>query len=213
MGMRHFMSKPGAIVVAATLALGIAACSATAPGPAVTDGTGAGSASPTAPPVATPTPLATASAPAAGTPGAAVWEALMGPHGEYHALAGYAAVIEEFGPVQPYVAIAATEERHINALGRQLERFGAEVPANPYIGEIDAPPDLATAAGARADSEVANIAMYDNLLIQVTDIGLLSVFTNLRRASMEAHLPLLGEAEANGGTLTEEQMVELGHID
>jgi hypothetical protein len=137
----------------------------------------------------------------------------MGPHGEYHAAASYAAVIEEFGPVQPYSAIKATEERHINALSRQLDRFGVSVPANPYLGEIDAPPDLVTAANAWADDEVANVAMYDELLTQVTDPGLMRVFTNLRRASLEAHLPLFEEAAANGGTLTEEQMVELGHID
>ena len=137
----------------------------------------------------------------------------MGPHGEYHAAASYAAVIEEFGPVQPYSAIKVTEERHINALSRQLERFGVEVPANPYLGEIDAPPDLEAAANAWAEDEVANVAMYDELLTQVTDPGLMRVFTNLRRASLEAHLPLFEEAAANGGTLTEEQMVELGHID
>ena len=206
-----------AAVVTAVLTLGLAACSTTAPGPAATDGTGASSASPTTPPATTPSPAASAPAPppapAPGTPEAAVWEALMGPHGEYHAAASYAAVIEEFGPVQPYSAIKATEERHINALSRQLDRFGVDVPANPYLGEIDAPPDLVTAANAWAEDEVANVAMYDELLTQVTDPGLLRVFTNLRRASLEAHLPLFEEAAALGGTLTEEQMIEMGHID
>ena len=215
--MPLIMNKSCAAVVAAVLTLGLAACGTTAPGPTATDGTGASSASPTTPPAETPSPAAsapapTSAAPAPGTPEAAVWEALMGPHGEYHAAASYAAVIEEFGPVQPYTAIKETEERHINALSRQLGRFGVEVPANPYLGEIDAPPDLETAANAWAEDEVANVAMYDELLTQVTDPGLKRVFTNLRRASLEAHLPLFEEAAANGGTLTEEQMVELGHI-
>lgn len=214
------MKTLSAAAVAAVLGLGLAACSTGAPGPPATDGTGAGSASPTTPPAETPSPSASEPAPATappapapGTPEAAAWEALMGPHGEYHALASYAAVIEEFGPVQPYSAIKATEERHINALSRQLERFGVDVPANPYLGEIDAPPDLVTAANAWAEDEVANVAMYDDLLSQVTDPGLKRVFTNLRRASLEAHLPLFEEAAEHGGTLTEEQMVELGHID
>jgi len=133
----------------------------------------------------------------------------MDPVGEYAAEARYAAFIDAFGSVQPYVSIKTAEEQHIRALTQQLERFGAEVPANPYLDQ-SAPADLEAAAQAGIKGEKSNVAMYDKLLPQVTDTGLTRVFTNLRRASLETHLPLLEAAAENGGTLTEEQMIELG---
>jgi len=144
---------------------------------------------------------------------ALAWEALMGPAGEYAAAANYAAVIDVYGDVQPYVMIKASEEKHISALTRQLERFGVDVPENPYLGTIAAPGDLEAAAKVEAGAEVANVEMYDTLLSQTGDTRLTRVFTNLRRASEEAHLPMFEAAAANGGTLTEEQLAELGHGD
>ena len=142
---------------------------------------------------------------------AAAWEALMAPDGEYDAAASYSAVIEEFGPVEPYVSIKAAEEQHIAALTRQLQRLGVSVPANPWLGQ-DAPADLATAAQAWADSEVTNVALYDRLMVDASsDATLTRVFTNLRRASLEQHLPLFEAAAANGGTLSADQMPSFGH--
>ncbi|GGG50131.1 hypothetical protein GCM10011374_10760 [Kocuria dechangensis] len=142
---------------------------------------------------------------------AAAWDALMSPDGEYKASAEYQAVIDEFGPVEPYVSIQAAEERHIDALTRQLERLGVEVPPNPYTGTISAPADLQAAADAWAAEEVDNVALYDRLLAEVSgDTALTRVFTNLRRASQEVHLPVFEAAAANGGQLTREQMAGLG---
>lgn len=132
----------------------------------------------------------------------------MGPDGEYHASASYLAVIEKFGEVEPYVSIRAAEDRHSSALVRQLERLGIEVPENPYLGRLQAPSDLTTAARAWADGEVANIAMYDTLLAQTDDAALFRVLTNLRRASADVHLPAFQAAAEQGGTLTPEQMAE-----
>lgn len=171
-------------VVAGTLAASLAACSVT-----------------TSPPAPTPEP---------GTPAALAWEALMGPDGEYMAAAQYAAVIDEFGDVQPYVNIRAAELRHANALTRQLARFGVTAPDNPYLGTVSAPETLEDAAKAWAVGEVANVEMYDTLLGQTNDPGLVRVLTNLRRASQEAHLPMFEAAAARGGVLTEQQLTELG---
>ena len=58
--------------------------------------------------------------------------------------------------------------------------------------------------------------MYDDLIAQTDDESLLRVLENLRRASLESHLPLFKLAAENGGSLTEEQMPsELGasHAD
>ncbi|MEI2828032.1 MAG: hypothetical protein V9F04_17730 [Dermatophilaceae bacterium] len=156
---------------------------------------------------------AVASIPAAPTDpvAAAAWEALMGPDGEYAASASYQAVIAAYGPVEPYVSIQAAEERHIDALTRQLQRLGVTVPANPYVGTIPAPKDLTTAAKNWATGEVANVAMYDKLAAAAKgDAALTRVFGNLRRASQEMHLPAFTAAAESGGTLTRDQMTALG---
>lgn len=141
-----------------------------------------------------------------GTDAYIAWFALLGPEGEYAAAAMYQAVIDEFGQVEPYVSIKEGEERHIDALVRQLERMGYDVPENPYLGEVSAPADLQTAAEAWALGEIANVEMYDELLTQTDDETLTRVLENLRRASLESHLPLFELAAENGGSLTPEQM-------
>lgn len=147
-----------------------------------------------------------ADAPTEGTDAYIAWFALLGPEGEYAAAAMYQAVIDEFGQVEPYVSIKEGEERHIDALARQLERMGYEVPENPYLGEVSAPADLQTAAEAWALGEIANVEMYDELLTQTDDEKLTRVLENLRRASLESHLPLFELAAENGGSLTPEEM-------
>jgi hypothetical protein len=201
--------------VALTLALTVTGCTATG----LTDAgpTGAPSetvASPTSTPTASETPAAPevdtlTGAPPAGTDAAIAWEALMGPDGEYAAAASYQAVLDAFGQVEPYATILEAELRHIDALIRQLDRYGVAVPPNPYLGVIAAPTDLLTAATAWAAGEVNNVAMYDELLQRSTDETLDRVLSNLRRASLDSHLPLFEAAAANGGTLTEEQLAQL----
>lgn len=144
----------------------------------------------------------TIGAPESDTDAALAWEALMGPEGEYAALASYQAVLDEFGQVEPYATIKAAEARHAEALVRQLDRMGVDTPAeNPYLGLIAAPADLETAAEAWAVGEVANVELYDELIAQATDERLIEVFENLRRASDESHLPAFETAADNGGTL------------
>lgn len=203
----------GTAVVAA-LVLTVSACSssndeaAAAPDPAeASEGTGVAEVDEAIAAVEVP------AGPEAGTEAALAWEALMSPVGEYAAAASYAAVIEAFGEVQPYVQIKSAEERHIDALSRQLTGFGVEVPPNPYLGNLPAPADLESAAQAWATGEVNNVELYDDLLAQTEDPRLTRVFTNLRRASQEAHLPLFEAAADSGGSLTDEQMAELGHGD
>ena len=130
-----------------------------------------------------------------------ILEALTGPEGEYAAAASYLAVLEEFGQVEPYATIYEAEIRHADALVKQLERIGAEVPENPYIGQIAAPADLQAAAQAWAEGEVANIELYDKLLTLTDDPQLVKVLNNLRSASLDSHLPAFEEAAENGGVL------------
>ncbi len=142
----------------------------------------------------------------------AILEALTGPEGEYAAYAMYTAVIEKFGEIEPYVSIREAEARHIEALKRLLDRYGVAYPEeNPYLGKVPAPESLEDAARAWAEGEIKNVAMYDRLLAAVADYpDAVRVFENLRRASKEMHLPAFQAAAENGGTLSPEQMQELG---
>ena len=144
---------------------------------------------------------------------AALLEALTGPDGEYAAYAMYTAVIDTYGQVEPYVTIREAEGRHIEALKRQLDRYGIDYPTeNPYIGQVTAPESLAAAAQAWADGEIANVELYDKLISQVPADeypNVVRVLENLRSASLEAHLPAFQAAAENGGTLTTQQMQDL----
>ena len=151
----------------------------------------------------------TEAAPSEGSDAFLAWEALMGPEGEYAALASYQAVIDEFGDVEPYATIMEAEARHADALLRQLERMGVEAPENPYLGLLEAPTDLTTAAEAWAVGEIANVELYDELIAQASDENLIRVFENLRRASLEEHLPAFEAAAENGGTLSAGAMTGL----
>ena len=151
----------------------------------------------------------TEAAPSEGSDAFLAWEALMGPEGEYAALASYQAVIDEFGDVEPYATIMEAEARHADSLLRQLERLGVEAPENPYLGLLEAPTDLTTAAEAWAVGEIANVELYDELIAQASDENLIRVFENLRRASLEEHLPAFEAAAENGGTLSAGAMTGL----
>ena len=204
--------------IAVVAALGLAACSTDDSTDATSTTSPTTSASQTTEPSATAEPtegtteIYVYALPAGiivGSNEAIAWEALMSPVGEYAASAMYQAVIDEFGQVEPYVTIRAAEERHISALIRQLDRYGIDVPDNPYLGVVAAPADLQTAAEAWAVGEIENVAMYDDLLGKSSDSNLERVLTNLRASSQDSHLPLFEAAAENGGTLTVGQMMAI----
>lgn len=194
--------------IAATFAL--AGCATTPAASVVSESTAPQASQPDAPTAAPAAPAAPVTAadvyaslpvPAGASADAALaWEALLGPEGEYAAAASYQAVLNTFGTVEPYATIYRQELKHIDALIRQLDRYGITAPANPYLTVVTAPADLLTAATAWADGEIANVAMYDNPIAASTDSRLTGVLQNLRDASLNSHLPLFQQAVANGGT-------------
>jgi hypothetical protein len=113
----------------------------------------------------------------------------------------YAAIIEEYGNVQPYANIMDAEARHIAALQKLLDRYGVQYPTvNPYLGKVEAPASLAEAAQAGIDAEKANVELYEQQMAAVaaySDIA--RVFANLQAASRNSHLPAFERALANGG--------------
>ncbi len=121
--------------------------------------------------------------------------ALRGLDDEYGAYATYTAVLEKFGPVEPFVSIRESEREHIAALVRFLEAEGVEVPENPYLnGEKPAPeaPDTVQEACAiGVEAEIANAALYDDDLLPAVagNPQLERIFNNLKTASSTHHLP------------------------
>lgn len=107
---------------------------------------------------------------------------------EYGALNLYNSVIGQFGDVIPFSQIARSEQQHVNALVRQAEKYGVEVPANPGLASAPTFATLADACQAGVDAEIADAALYDELKPVTTHTDLLRVYDNLQSASLNNHL-------------------------
>jgi hypothetical protein len=108
---------------------------------------------------------------------------------EYHAYAVYDQVIDLFGQVSPFVQIQAAEANHIAALERVFTRYGLEIPA-PQPVETLSVSSIAEACALAAQAEIDNAALYDEWLATVSDYpDIVQVFTSLKNASLENHLP------------------------
>ena len=108
---------------------------------------------------------------------------------EYHALATYLSVMETFGEVEPFASIALAEQKHIDALVNQFNKYGIPVPGNPWLGNAPVFDSLTQACQTGVDAEIANAALYDKLFSMTDNEALIRVFTNLKNASLEHHLP------------------------
>lgn len=108
---------------------------------------------------------------------------------ERKAEATYAAVIERFGEVRPFINIIDAERRHSAAIERQMARLGFAIPANHWEGKCVAPATLAEACSMAIDAEIENIALYDRLLPAIPDDVVRQVLQNLQDASRDNHLP------------------------
>lgn len=108
---------------------------------------------------------------------------------ERKAEATYAAIIEKFGPVRPFINIISAERRHAAAIERQMQRLGFPIPSNEWEGKGEAPSSLARACELAVQAEIDNVALYDDLLPQIDDPAVRQVFQNLQDASRNNHLP------------------------
>lgn len=114
---------------------------------------------------------------------------------EQHAVATYEEVLATLGQVQPFVAIAKSEKRHLQALRtvaavHAVDLSGATAAATP------SPPTLAAACAMGVAAEKADVALYDELLPQVQAYpDVVRVFTNLRAASKDSHLPAFNRCQ------------------
>jgi rubrerythrin len=102
----------------------------------------------------------------------------------------YRAVLEKFGDARPFSNIVNAERRHEGELLPLFEKYGVPVPENSLRNaEIEVPSTLIDACRKGIDGEKANIEMYDGFLGFVKEIDVREVFTYLRDASMNNHLP------------------------
>ena len=108
---------------------------------------------------------------------------------EYHALAVYQSVIASFGEVEPFVEIAASEQRHIDALVNQFNKQGLPIPENSWMGSIPPFDSVQQACQAGVEAEIANADLYSQLFAMTENPTLTRVFTNLSNASVNSHLP------------------------
>ncbi len=107
---------------------------------------------------------------------------------EYNARALYESVIATFGNVIPFPEIVASETYHATALVRQAEKYGLTVPAYTPA-EFPAFASLTEACQAGVNAEIADAALYDELIAATTHTDLIRVYTNLQNASLTSHLP------------------------
>lgn len=108
---------------------------------------------------------------------------------EYKARTVYAEVISDLGSQRPFTQIIRAEDSHIAALVNLLNKYGIEVPANPYIDNVPSFDTLAEACAAGVQAEIDNAAVYDRLFSMVDNPDIVQVFTALQQASLTKHLP------------------------
>lgn len=124
---------------------------------------------------------------------------------EYHAGAVYAATLAAFGDVRPFSNIIEAERKHQAALADLLEGYGVPVPANAYLtGEKPLgplPASLQEVCEIGAAAEVENARLYDeDLMPAAADYAdIVAVFTNLRDASVNNHLPAFQRCASGKG--------------
>jgi rubrerythrin len=118
---------------------------------------------------------------------------------ERHAKATYQAVLNRHGEVRPFSNIRSAEQRHESYLLDLLEEYEMDLPVDPWLQqEIEIPDTLREACAQAIEAERANIAMYDELLEIVEAAEVRDVFTRLRGASEERHLPAFQRCGGNG---------------
>ncbi len=116
---------------------------------------------------------------------------LKGLDDEYKAYATYQAVMEKHGNIRPFIMIARAEQQHITSLQGLFEKYGIQIPENPYAGKIVAPESIKSACATGVSAEIENVALYkEKLLPLVTGYpDITQVYTNLMNASEQKHLP------------------------
>ena len=108
---------------------------------------------------------------------------------EYKAHATYQKVIDQFGQVRPFTNIIKAEETHIQYLLPLFEKYGVAVPEDTWYDKVGSFASLQEAVEGGIQAEIENADMYDEFFAFVEEEDIVTVFTLLRDASREKHLP------------------------
>lgn len=119
---------------------------------------------------------------------------------EYKALAIYDQVVADFGEVRPFINVREAEQRHIDALHGLFSSYGIAPPESAWPGEVPRFRTIEEVCEAGVAAEIENRAMYDRLMKATQRPDILTVFSHLRAASEERHLPAFRRCvERKGG--------------
>jgi hypothetical protein len=110
---------------------------------------------------------------------------------ERAAEARYETVTRSLGTVMPFRQLERAERRHAWALEQLLEQHGAPVPPAASAPSISEPKSLREECALGVQAEKNNIALYDELLRSELPADVQCVFSHLRSASRDRHLPAL----------------------
>ncbi|HSG09243.1 MAG TPA: hypothetical protein VLA36_12860 [Longimicrobiales bacterium] len=132
---------------------------------------------------------------------------------EYRAHATYAQVLIDLGDVVPFSKIVEAEATHITAIGALFTKRELPVPGSA-LGEVPTYDTHLAACEAAVTGETGNVVIYDGLLLLELPNDVRNVFTNLRLASLEQHLPAFENCvESAAAELEEQQEPEEGAFD
>jgi hypothetical protein len=110
---------------------------------------------------------------------------------EYLARDTYQFVLAKLGSITPFSSIALSEQQHVDALAALFKKYGLAMPSDPGLAANPNFIDRRGACQIGVDAELHDIALYDDLLASggIEHADLIQVFTNLRAASLNNHLP------------------------
>ncbi len=108
---------------------------------------------------------------------------------EYLSHETYQQVIRDLGEVRPFSNIVEAEQRHIDALLALFEKYAVAPPANRWAGRVPRFDSVQAACMAGVKAEMDNMAVYDRVFKTTAREDILAVYSALRAASQDRHLP------------------------
>jgi hypothetical protein len=109
---------------------------------------------------------------------------------EYRAETIYQGVVQDLGPLAPFVNVLSAEQRHSASIAELFVRRGLTPPANSWtLATVPHFTSIPDACRTAASAERGNVAMYDELLRLTLPADVRQVFENVRLASLSNHLP------------------------
>ena len=112
------------------------------------------------------------------------------------ALYTYRRVLADYGAVTPFRHIEASESTHVVAVAGLYAGLGLVPPVSVWnLSNVERFGTFSAACAGGVAIETADGALYDRLLLQALPDEAVRVFTNLRRASLEHHLPAFSKCQ------------------